>query len=138
MEKILVDTPSVWTVKGYPFSQAVVEPSGRRVHLSGQVGWTPERVLVGKDDAAAQTDYALDNTERLLAQLGGDLRDVVALTMYYSRDEDLAAIQKVRGNRFQKAHAPASTGIRIAGFVKPELLVELTATAVIPEHRFTG
>ena len=136
MDAIRINANSVWTVDGFPFSQAVVEPSGRRVHLAGQVAWTPEREIVGIGDAEAQTEYAIDNIERVLSKLGGDLTDVVSLTMYYSRDSDLSSIQQARGRRFSLDHGPASTGIKIAGFVDPELLVELTAIAVIPESRF--
>ena len=136
MQAVRVNTPTVWTVEGFPFCQAVVEPAGRRVHLSGQVGWTPDREVVGLDDAEKQTEYALDNIERVLSELGGSLKDVVAITMYYSRDEDLDVIQGVRARRFEASTAPASTGIKCAGFVDAQLLVELTATAVIPETRF--
>jgi len=136
MQAVRANGPSPWTVGGFPFCQVVVEPAGRRVHLSGQVGWTPRGEIVGLDDAEIQTEYALDNIERVLPELSGSLKDVVTITMYYSRDEDVDAIQAVRGRRFNVSTAPASTGIAIAGFVDPQLLVELTATAVIPESQF--
>ena len=53
----------------------------------GQVAWTPEREIVGIGDAEAQTEYAIDNIQRVLSELGGDLTDVVSLTMYYFRDQ---------------------------------------------------
>ena len=133
---IRVNIPEVWGIENYPYSQAVVEPSGKRVHIAGQVAWTPERELIGLNDAEAQTDRTIDNIETILAALGGSINDVVSVTMYYVREEDLAAIRDVRGRRFGLHHGPASTGVKVAGLVRPELLVEMSAIAVIPVSRF--
>lgn len=134
-DTIRISPPTVWGDEGFPFSQAVVEPSGRRVHLTGQVAWDADGALVGADDPEVQTGVAIDNIETILAALGGTLSDVMSVTMYYVRDADLPAIQKVRTARFEVEHGPAVTGVKVAGLVDPALLVELTAVAVIPEDR---
>ena len=136
MTAIRFNTESVWRDEDFPHSQAVVEPAGRRVHLTGQVAWTPDFELVGADDPAAQTRYAIDNIERVLGGLGGRIDDVVAVTLYYVRDEDLAAIQEARRARFSRQAGPAATAIKVAALVDPGLLVELTVMAVIPDDRF--
>lgn len=136
MEAIRINPKGVWKDDSFPFNQAVVEPPGRRVHVAGQVGWDVDGNVVGKGDAQKQTSFAIDNIEKILAELGGQLSDVVSLTMYYVRDQDLKLIQDVRRKRFVKQHGPATTGIKIAGITHPELLVEITVTAVIPESRF--
>lgn len=126
----------VWTDDGFPMSQAVVEPEGRRVHLTGQVGWSEDFGILGRDDAGKQTHAAIDNIEKVLATLGGTIDDIVATTMYYVRDRDLDAIQQARRTRFPFDAGPAVTGVRVAALVDPDLLVELTVTAVIPHERF--
>lgn len=136
MTAIRFNTESVWHDATFPFSQAVVEPDGRRVHLTGQVAWTPSFEVVGRDDLTAQTSYAIDNIERVLGGLGGRLDDVVSVTKYYVRDEDLEAIQAVRRARFSLRAGPAATGVKVAALVDPALLVELTVVAVIPHDRF--
>ncbi|WP_323796953.1 RidA family protein [Nisaea sp.] len=133
---IRISPPEVWSDEDFPFSQAVVEPHGRRVHLTGQVAWNADGEIVGPGDPEVQTGVAIDNIEILLAALGGHLSDIVSTTLYYVRDEDLPAIQNVRMRRFSKAHGPAATGVKVAGLVDPGLLVELTVIAVIPEERF--
>ena len=133
---IRVSPPSVWSDEGFPFSQAVVEPEGRRVHLTGQVAWDSAGQIVGSDDAERQTECAIENICTILGELGGCLSDVVSVTMYYVRDADLPAIQRVRIRRFAKATGPAVTGVKVAGLVDPGLLVELTVAAVIPTARF--
>lgn len=136
MDTIRLNPDEVWNDPKFPFSQAVVEPSGRRVHLTGQVAWTVDYDVVGKNDPERQTHCAIDNIERILSHLGGDLSDVMSLTTYYVRDEDLSAIYEARRRRFPLEHGPAVTGIKVAGLVDARLLVELTVVAVIPDHKF--
>lgn len=135
-EAIRFNTPEVWGIENYPYCQAAVEPVGRRVHIAGQVAWTVDRTLVGPDDAEAQTEKTIDNIEAILKGMGGTINDVVSVTMYYVREEDLSAIRDVRGRRFGLHHGPASTGVKVAGLVRPDLLVEMSAIAVIPDDRF--
>jgi enamine deaminase RidA (YjgF/YER057c/UK114 family) len=132
MQQTRLNPPNVWSHGDFPSNQAVLEPPGQRVHLSGQVAWAPDGTVVGIDDAEAQTECAIDNIEKILSSLGGGLSDIVSLTMYFVRDEDFEAIQRVRRRRFTKATGPATTGIKIAAIPFPHLLVEITATAVIP------
>lgn len=126
----------LWRDDGYPFNHGVVEPDGRRVHLTGQVAWDGEGNLIGGDDAGKQTTAALKNISAILAALGGEPSDIVSLTTYYVRDEDKTAISEARKAVLDKSTGPAATGVRVAALWSPELLVELTAIAVIPHHRF--
>lgn len=135
-EAIRFNTPKVWVIENYPYCQAAVEPSGRRAHIAGQVAWTVDRTLVGLNDPEAQTETTIDNIETILAGMGGTINDVMSVTMYYVREEDLNAIRDVRGRRFGLHHGPASTGVKVAGLVRPDLLVEMSAIAVIPVDRF--
>ncbi len=136
MRAIRINPENVWSEDDFPFNQAVVEPEGRRVHLTGQVAWNQEGEVIGINDAKIQTESAIDNIAKILAKLGGTLADIVSLTMYYVRDKDLEAIQAVRKHCFEKATGPAVTGVKVASLVDPALLVELTAIAVIPVDRF--
>ena len=136
MTAIRINVADVWDDKDFPFNQAVVEPEGRRVHLTGQVAWDADYNVIGADDAEIQTDFAIENIRKVLAAMGGALSDIVSLTMYYVRDEDLPAIQAVRKRKMDKVTGPTATGIKVAGLVDPALLVELTVIAVIPHDRF--
>lgn len=136
MGAIRINPDNVWSDDDFPFNQAVVEPEGRRVHLTGQVAWNQNGEVIGSGDAKIQTECAIDNIEKILTKLGGTIADIVSLTMYYVRDEDLATIQGVRTRRFDKATGPAATGVKVVSLVDPALLVELTVVAVIPNERF--
>ena len=136
MNAIRINPNNVWADNEFPFNQAVVEPDGKRVHLTGQVAWDRNGNVIGRDDARKQTECAIDNIVKVLAELGGMLDDIVSMTMYYVRDQDLSDIQSERIRRFKKPTGPAVTGVKVAALVDPELLVELTAIAVIPDERF--
>lgn len=133
-----VTVPGVWDNKDFPMAQAVVEPVGRRVHVTGQVGWDADFNLIGKGDAQKQAHAAIDNIETVLAAIGGTLSDIVSFTTYYVRQEDLPALYRARSDRFSRDFGPAVTGVRVAGLVDPDLLVEFTVIAVIPEDRYCG
>jgi enamine deaminase RidA (YjgF/YER057c/UK114 family) len=84
----------VWNDENFPMSQAVIEPEGKRVHLTGQVAWTESFEVISPRDAGKQAHAATDNIERIHASLGGGLRDIVSTTMYYIRDETLWAFKR--------------------------------------------
>lgn len=134
--RININPPDVWGDTGFPMNQGVVEPEGRRIHLTGQVAWDADMNVCHRDNAEGQTHAALDNIERVLATAGGTLDDVVSLTTYYVRAEDKPAITAARAERFNKAFGPASTGVQVAGLWDDALLVELAVVAIVPLERF--
>ena len=139
-ERVNHQPPDMWGgppgQDGYPFHHAVVEPSGRRVHVTGQVAWDADMHVIGADDPTVQTHAAFDNIAKILDGLGGTIDDIVNMTTYYVRQEDYAAITEVRASRLKNEFGPATTGIQVAGLVAPDLLVEIAVIAVIPDERF--
>ena len=129
------EAEGVWRAWGRGFSMGTVAPPGRLVHLTGQVAWDADERIVGPGDATAQAHACFDNIERLLAEVGGTLADVVQLTTWFVREGDLPAIQAVRATRLPGEAPPASTSVRVAALGDPAFLVELTPVAVIPEDR---
>lgn len=128
--------PSGWPQLGRAFNHGVVEPEGRRLHITGQVAWDSEGRVVGLGDCEAQVRKSFDNVESILAAVGGRLEDIVTMTIYFLDPADLPAIQKVRAEKLAPEVAPASTIIQTPGLVVPELLVELVPIAVIPLDRY--
>ena len=134
--RVNINRSDVWSSPGYPMNQAVVEPEGRRVHLTGQVAWDEDFNVLHPGDAGAQTKTAFENISKVLETVGGTLDDLVTITTYFVRDEDREAITQARSAVLNKEHGPATTGIRVAQIWDKDLLVEVTATAVIPHDRF--
>ena len=130
------NTEGVWGPGGRAFNQGVIQPEGRVVHVTGQVAWDSDSVVVGVGDAAAQLRKSFENVRAILAEVGGDLSDIVSMTIYFLDRADLPAIQQVRAEYFPAATAPASILIQVPGLVIPELLVEVVPIAVVLPDRF--
>ncbi len=112
--------------------QAVVA-RGQMVFLRGQIGQnldTSESVCIG--DAAGQTEQAMKNIDMLLAEAGSKLEHICKLTIYISDPRHREDVYRVVG-RWLKGVFPVSTGIVVTAFARPEYLVEVDATAVIPD-----
>jgi enamine deaminase RidA (YjgF/YER057c/UK114 family) len=110
--------------------QAVV--AGDTVYLRGQVGQdldTAESVGIG--DPAAQAEQAMANIATLLGEAGSGLEHIVKLVVYLVDVRHREAVYRVLGRRLRGVH-PVSTGVVVSALARPEWLVEIDATAVIP------
>ena len=126
----------IWGPDGRAFSQGVIQGVGKVVHVTGQVAWDADGNVVGAGDVATQMEKCIDNIKAVLAEVGGTLDDVVSLTIYFLRRDDLPAIQRVRARHFKPATSPVSILIQVPGLVVPEFLIELVPIAVVPRARF--
>jgi 2-iminobutanoate/2-iminopropanoate deaminase len=113
-----------------PFSRYShgVETEGnvRWLHISGQVGVTPDGKLA--DGAEAQIEQAWRNVLNVLDAAGMGPRDLVKVTTFLINRADLATARAVRDRMLQGAE-PASTLIFVAGLASPDWLVEIEAIA---------
>ena len=116
------------------FSNAAWQPSGRVLHIAGQVGVDENWNLVGPGDMVAQARQTLENLQTILASVGGEMDDIVSAIVYVTEMEPLMAVHEVRKEFFSTPY-PASTLVQVAALVKPEFLIKISAVAVIPEHR---
>jgi len=112
--------------------QAVV--AGNTVYLRGQIGQDLEtRESVGVGDVAAQTERAMANIAMLLEESGSSLADIVKIVVYLTDVRYRDPVYQVMG-RWLKGVFPVSTGIVVTALARPEWVVEIDATAVIPEN----
>lgn len=112
--------------------QAVVA-KGRTVFLRGQIGQnldTSESVCIG--DAKGQAEQAMHNVQMLLQEAGGKLEDICKITIYITDPRYREEVYRVVG-KWLKGVFPVSTGIVVSALARPEWLVEIDATAVIPD-----
>jgi enamine deaminase RidA (YjgF/YER057c/UK114 family) len=113
--------------------QAVV--AGSIVFVRGQVGQDLETAeSVGHGDVAAQAGRAMENIALLLDEAGARLEDICRITVYLTDPRHREAAYRVIG-RHLKGVFPVSTGVVVAALTRPEWLVEVEATAVIPADR---
>jgi enamine deaminase RidA (YjgF/YER057c/UK114 family) len=109
------------------YSHGIAVPAGGRlVFCSGQLG-----VRVGDtlpQSVEGQAEICFRNIEAILADAGMTMADIVRLNAFVTRREDMKSYMLVR-DRFVSDPPPASTLVIVAGFTRPEFLVEVEATA---------
>jgi enamine deaminase RidA (YjgF/YER057c/UK114 family) len=109
--------------------------AGNTVSLRGQIGQDLDtRESVGVGDAAAQAEQAMDNIAMLLDEAGARLEDIVKVVVYLTDIRYREPVYRVMGRRL-KGVFPVSTGIVVTSLARPEWVVEIDATAVIPSER---
>jgi enamine deaminase RidA (YjgF/YER057c/UK114 family) len=116
----------------FGFNQAeLVEGHQRVLYCSGQTAVDADGRPQHPGDIAAQLGLALDNLDAVLAAAGMGLADVVRVTTYTTDVDGLLQHYGIFAERLQKAGVmPASTLLGVARLAFPELLLEITATAV--------
>lgn len=125
---------NVWKPFG-TFSQAVVQGSGKIIHLKGQVSLDREGNIVGTGDTAAQVEKALENIESILSVFGGRMEDIYTLTHHVTDIEEFMKTGAIR-TRYFKSPYPVTTTVEVSRLYHPDLLVEITSSAEIPLDRF--
>ncbi len=104
---------------------------GNLVFVAGQTGRHPVSGQVGQD-IREQTRNVLERIGLVLAAAGTTLDNVLTATTYLTRREDLAAYNEEYAKYFP-TNKPARTTVTVAALNAPELLVEITVTACIPD-----
>jgi enamine deaminase RidA (YjgF/YER057c/UK114 family) len=113
--------------------QAVV--AGDTVYLRGQTGQDLDTAeSVGAGDVEAQAERAMANIDLLLREAGSRLEDIVKVVVYVVDPRLREPVYRVMGRWLKGVH-PVSTGIVVSALARPEWLVEIDATAVIPADR---
>jgi len=108
--------------------------AGRLVFVSGCVATDGDGRVVGGNDVVAQTRQTLENIKRCLAAAGATFADICKVTVFLRNIGDREKVNTVRKEYFG-AHRPASTLVEISRLVRDDYLIEIEATAVIPERR---
>ena len=106
-----------------------IRTRGDFVFLRGQTGFDLDGKFVGRGDPGAQAEQACRNIKQLMAEAGGDIKDVCKLTIYVTDVSYRPAVYAQIDN-FEGVHH-CSTGVVVSGLALPELLVEIDAFAVI-------
>ena len=114
------------------FCQTVVTEGGKIVWLRGQCPQNLEDAInIDSDAPAEQTHKVMKNICQLIQEAGGDIKHLVKLVVYITDINHREAIYRTIGE-YIKGVYPVSTGLVVQALARPEWLVEIDATAVIP------
>lgn len=119
--------PSTIAAAFSSYSLGVEAPAQARwLHVSGQVGVAPDGGLA--QGAEAQMETAFRNILAILGSAGMGPHDLVKLTVFLTRSEDIGRYRQVR-DRMLAGATPASTLLVISALADPDWLVEIEAIA---------
>jgi enamine deaminase RidA (YjgF/YER057c/UK114 family) len=112
--------------------QAVVA-RGTMIFLRGQC---PQDLDTAKNidshDPVEQTHKVMQNIRQLVEESGGKMEHVTKLVVYLTDVRHREAVYRTMGE-YIKGVFPVCTGLVVVALARPEWLVEIDATAVIPD-----
>ena len=114
--------------KEYGYSQAV--KVGDTIWLSGQVSHDDRGNIVGLRDMEAQMRQAYANIQKVLAQYGATIDNIVDEVLFVTdMDAAFAAAVKCRPEIFSGTPVVASTIVQIQRLAFPGLMIEIRCVA---------
>ena len=113
-------------------SQGVVA-KGTMVFLRGQVSQDLDtRQSLHASDVSKQTEKTMQNIKTLLEEAGTTLDSICRIVVYLTDIRYREDVYKEMG-KWLKGVYPCSTGLVVPALARPEWVVEIEVTAVIPE-----
>src|SRR5215470_10844839 len=122
-------SPTPWPER-YTFSPGV--RSGNLLFISGTTATDDRQQIVGRGDIVAQTRQIFRKFEAILTAAGGSLKDIVETTEFITTTENYRKTADVRREIFGGPPYPAATGVIVAGLLREDALIEISAIAVLP------
>jgi 2-iminobutanoate/2-iminopropanoate deaminase len=114
----------------YGYSQAV--KVGDTIYIAGQVSHDGNAKILGLGDMATQMREAYANLQRMLAQYGATMDNLVDEVLFVTDMEAaFEAAVKVRREVFSGLPRVASTIVEIQRLAFPELMIEIKAIAKV-------
>ncbi len=113
--------------------QAVVTRGGRTVYLRGQCPQDLDTARnIDSHDPAEQTHKVMQNIRQLIEECGGTMEHLVKVVVYITDVRHREAVYRTMGEYIKGVH-PVSTGLVVQALARPDWLVEIDGTAVIPD-----
>ena len=130
-----------WTWRGGPAWGPIAQGwrVGDLVFVGGQVAIDERGQVIAPGDIEVQTRAVYRNVERVLAEAGASLRDVVKITSFLVYEGEPAGpefdafwvkMATVRASFFP-GDGPCGTGVIVKALIYPGLVIEVEAVAVV-------
>jgi len=111
-----------------------IKARGETIFVGGMIGRNPEgEFRVG---LVAQARQALANILAVVVEGGGRPEHIVRLTWYVTDMDAYLAAREELGDAYRAVmgkHFPAMALVEVSRLVEPEAMVEIEATAVLPD-----
>jgi enamine deaminase RidA (YjgF/YER057c/UK114 family) len=118
------------------YNNGLLAPArGRILFVAGQVAMDADGHVID-GDVAAQWARALENVLAVVRAAGGGATHIGRMTIFVTDRGEYMAARSALGavwRRVMGSHYPAMTLVEVKGLVEDGAVVEIEATAVIPE-----
>jgi len=105
---------------------------GDTIYVSGQVSHDDRGNIVGLEDMEAQMSQAYANIQKVLAQYGATMENIVDEILFVTdMNTAFAAAVKCRQDIFSGTPVVASTIVQIQRLAFPELMIEIRCVAKV-------
>ena len=113
--------------------QAVATRGGTTLWMRGQCPQNlDDAKSIDSHDPVEQTHKVMQNIRQLIEEAGGGMEHLVKVVVYITDVRHREAVYRTMGEHVKGVH-PVSTGLVVQALARPEWLVEIDATAVIPD-----
>jgi len=127
-----VNPPTLAKPAGY--SHGFEVQGGKTLYMAGQVATDKAGAVVGKGDLVAQFRQVCENLKALVMVRGGQMNDIVKLTMYVLSKADYKAKAQDIGLVYREyfgRHFPAMTLVEVKGLYDDDCAIEIEGVAVV-------
>ncbi len=115
------------------YSPAVVTQGGKQVWLAGVGAIVDEEGNALTGDFEAQVHATFRAIEKTLERVNGRLQDIVTMTVFILDVRHGDRFVELRKQYFSDGY-PGSALITVAGFARPEMMIEIQAIAVVGDE----
>ncbi|MGH7375205.1 MAG: RidA family protein [Candidatus Rokuibacteriota bacterium] len=107
---------------------------GKTVYIAGQVAMDKDGKVVGRGDLVAQFRQVCENLRAVVTARGGQLNDVLKLTLYVLSKTEYKARGREIGAVYREyfgKHYPAMTLVEVKGLYDDDCLIEIEGIALV-------
>ena len=126
--------PDGW-VKPKGYSNGILAEKGRVLFMAGQVGWSAEEKFAS-EKLVPQFEQALKNILAIVKKAGGKPEDICRMTCFCKDRNQYLESRKELGKAWKALmgdHYPCMSMIFVVDLLDHPAVIEIEATAVIPE-----
>jgi enamine deaminase RidA (YjgF/YER057c/UK114 family) len=103
---------------------------GQQIFISGTTSIDEKGIVVGAGDVYLQTKNIIQIIEKSLKKTNANLTNIVRTRMFVTNIQEWESIGKAHAEYFKDIQ-PASTMVEVKSLIRPELLVEIEADAIL-------
>lgn len=132
MDKQIINPAELARPSGY--SHGILVAGGRLLFLGGQAALDHDGKIVARGDLVGQYEQIMRNFQAVLKAAGGQMQDIVKITIFVQDRDDYRAHLKAIGQihrAYFGNYYPATALVEVSRFFEVEILIEIEGVAVI-------